>query len=148
MGFNLGFKGLSISCFRSFWKETVSHKCLPVWPLEQNSTWVRALLGLMHLGLKSDPLCPMIRCYIKGALFLYQSSRWPLYLGPQYPQGPKRQNPDMHVWVRSKPPSHIKWGLRFPPPYHTCYKWGCYSNPLHKDFLLRVLHPGLCHIKG
>jgi len=26
--------------------------------VEQNSIWVRALLGLMHLGLKAGPLCP------------------------------------------------------------------------------------------
>ena len=25
---------------------------------EQDSTWVRALPGLMHLGLKAGPLCP------------------------------------------------------------------------------------------
>jgi hypothetical protein len=26
--------------------------------VEQDSTWVWALLGLMHLGLKTGPLCP------------------------------------------------------------------------------------------
>jgi hypothetical protein len=48
--------------------------------IEENSTWVQALLGLMNLGLKTGPLCLMICHLVKGALFLYQSSRWPLYL--------------------------------------------------------------------
>ena len=53
----------------------------------------------------------------------------------------------MHVWVTPKPHSHIKCGMRFPPLYHTCYKWGCYSTPLHKDIFsgCYVLD---CPIKG
>jgi hypothetical protein len=35
-----------------------------------NGIWVRALLGPMHLGLKTGPLCPIIYYYVKGALFL------------------------------------------------------------------------------
>jgi hypothetical protein len=31
----------------------------------------------MHLGLKMGPLCPIIWYQVKGALFLYWSSRWP-----------------------------------------------------------------------
>jgi len=44
-----------------------------------NGNWVQALPAPMHLGLRTGPLCPMIY-QIKGALFLHQSSRWPLYL--------------------------------------------------------------------
>jgi hypothetical protein len=62
-----------------------------------NSVWVRALVGLMHLGHKIGSLCPTLWYYVKGALFLYKSSIWPLYLHSQHSQGPKNMTTDMHV---------------------------------------------------
>jgi hypothetical protein len=60
-----------------------------------NGIWVRALPVPIHLVLKTDPLWPMIYYYVKGALFLYQSSKWPLYLVSWYPQVPQRRNLEM-----------------------------------------------------
>ena len=37
----------------------------------------------------------------------------------------------MSVWVKPGPHMHTKHELRFPPQYHTSYKWGYCSGPLH-----------------
>jgi len=37
----------------------------------------------------------------------------------------------MSIWVKPGPHMHIKHKLRFPPQYHTSYKWGYHSAPLH-----------------
>jgi len=36
-----------------------------------NGIWVRGLPGLLQLGFKTGPLCPMTYYYVKGAMFLY-----------------------------------------------------------------------------
>jgi hypothetical protein len=41
----------------------------------------------------------------------------------------------MHVWVKPRPHTHTKHGLRFPPKYHTSYKWGYYSTPFNQGFV-------------
>jgi hypothetical protein len=64
-------------------------------------------------------------------------SRWPLYLISCFPQGPKRRNADAYVWVKPMPHTCSKCGLRFPPQYHTSYKW-CYNPaPLHINVFSR-----------
>jgi hypothetical protein len=108
---------------------------LKLWWL--NGIWVWALSGPMHLNLKTGPLCPTVYYYVKVTLFLYQSSRWPLYLLSWYPQGPKRRNPDVHVWVKPWPHTHTKCGLRFPPQHHTSYIWGYYSALLYINVFSR-----------
>ena len=45
--------------------------------------------------------------------------------------GSKRRKPDMSVWVKPRPHTHIKHELRFPPQYHTSYKWGYRPAPWH-----------------
>ena len=45
--------------------------------LEQNTNWVRALSVPMYLGLKTCPLCPMLRYKVTEALVLYSSSDCP-----------------------------------------------------------------------
>jgi hypothetical protein len=47
--------------------------------IELNGICVRALSDLMHLGLKTGPLCPMFCTKVKEPCS-YQSSRLPLYL--------------------------------------------------------------------
>jgi len=74
--------------------------------IEQNSIWVQALLVLLHLNLKTGPLCPVIRNMFKGALFLCQSSRVPPEFHSYHTQGPKRRNPLTHVSVRPRPHTH------------------------------------------
>jgi hypothetical protein len=61
------------------------------------------------------------------------------YLVLWYPQGPKRRNPDVHVWVKPRPDTHTKCGPRFPPQHHISYKWGYHSAPY--KCLLKVLCP-------
>ena len=52
----------------------------------------------------------------------------------------------MYVWVKPRPHTHTKCGLRFPPQYHISYKWG-YSkpklllSPITYKYLLKVLCP-------
>ena len=45
----------------------------------KNGIWVRGLSGLMHLGLRTGPLCPIFCYKIRGVPSLWQISRWPLY---------------------------------------------------------------------
>ena len=37
----------------------------------------------------------------------------------------------MRVWVKPGPHTHTKHELNFPPQYHTSYKWGYRSAPIH-----------------
>jgi len=72
---------------------------LLIW--EWNNNWLRAVPGPMHLGFKTDPLCPIFCIKLKGALFLQQSSRCPPpFLIPNYlPPPQKNGNPAVNVEV-------------------------------------------------
>jgi len=48
----------------------------------------------------------------------------------------------MNAWVRLKPHTHTKCGLRFPPQYHISYKWGYYIAP---RYVPHFLHMGSLH---
>jgi len=52
-----------------------------------------------------------------------------------------KKEPRYACLSEAKPHTHTECGLRFPPPHHTSYKWGCSSTPLHTDVLLRMLCP-------
>jgi hypothetical protein len=80
--------------------------------------------------------------------------------------GPKKKEPRWDVWVKTRPHTHTKCGLRSPPQHHTSYKmrsppqhhtsykmrsppqhhtsykWSYYSAPLYiYKCLLKVLRP-------
>jgi hypothetical protein len=64
-------------------------KPFPVWTafksgknVEKNSKWFRSLLVQMHLGLKTDPCCPILLYQIMAALVFHRSSRFPPDLHP------------------------------------------------------------------
>jgi len=63
-----------------------------------------------------------------------------IFIVSWYPQGPKRRNLDMTVWVKPGSHTHTKHELRFPPQYHTSYKWGYHSAIKYKCGV-RVLRP-------
>jgi hypothetical protein len=68
----------------------------------------------MDLGLKTHPLCRIIWHWVRGALYLYQSSRWPPYLDSKkkepryafkkYPSKSPVRVPPLHV-----PPTGSRW---------------------------------------
>jgi len=43
----------------------------------------------------------------------------------------------MYTWVRLRPHTHTKCGLRFPPQYHISYRWSYYLAPLCVDAFSR-----------
>jgi len=47
----------------------------------------------------------------------------------------------MSVWVKPGPHMHSKHEMRFPPQYHTSYKWGLLFSPITYKCRLRVLCP-------
>ena len=53
----------------------------------------------------------------------------------------------MYVWVKPRPHTHTKCGLRFPPQYHIYCTWGYYSAPLHINVFSRfylIIKPTRC----
>jgi hypothetical protein len=55
--------------------------------------WVRALTSPIHLGLKTGPLCLILWCLVRAALFLYQSSRLPHTWIHNILRAPKKKEP-------------------------------------------------------
>jgi hypothetical protein len=80
-----------------------------------NRIWIQALSGLVHLGLKTDPLCPTIYHYVKAALFLYQRSRWPLYLSFLVFSGSKKKEPRCACLSEAKASHSHKMWTEVPP---------------------------------
>ena len=103
---------------------------VPFW-IELNGIWVWALLGTMHLGLRTVPLCTMF-C---------TKSEEPCSFS-KVPDDPYNYFPDiLRVHKEGTQMCMSKWsqgltltkcGLRFPPQYHISYRWGYYSAPIIK----------------
>jgi len=47
--------------------------------------------------------------------------------------GQKNIKLDMNVWMKPGYHTHIEYELRFPPQYHTSYKWGYRAAQLHRN---------------
>ena len=76
----------------------------------------------------------MQRLEVSGAV-------WPIYGS----LGVKRlinKKPDVYVWVKPRPNTHTKRGLRFLPQYRISYMWGL----LHSHFIYRCLLKVLCPV--
>jgi hypothetical protein len=100
--------------------------------------WVQGLAAPMHLGLYWQALC--VPLHFKGALLLYQSSRWPPDLYSWCPLT-SRRSPDTYAWAN--PRLHIDKGCgqRFHALLHTFYTMGCLSAPIKCRCVLRLLCP-------
>ena len=77
--------------------------------IELNGIWVRDLPGPMNLGLRTGPLCPIFHTKLEGPCSFSKVPDGSPYLVSWYPQGPKRRNLDMYVWVKPRPHTHKIW---------------------------------------
>jgi hypothetical protein len=62
-----------------------------------NGIWVAALLGQTHLGLKTDPLCPISVTRLKEPCPFTTVPHGPYNKFPDILKVKKRRNPDVHV---------------------------------------------------
>ena len=113
----------------------LSHVCN-----ELISIWVWALLGQVHLGLKTGPLCPMFYTKLKepcsfskvtGGLYTWFSNILQV----------QKEGTRMCMSEWSQGLTLAQNEDRFLPQYHISYKWGCYSAPLYINFF------SMCHVQ-
>jgi hypothetical protein len=76
----------------------------------------------MRLGLKTGPLCHMFSSKLKEPCSFSKVPDGPYTYFPNILRVQKRRNPGMYEWVRPRPPTHTKCGLRFPPQYRISYR--------------------------
>jgi hypothetical protein len=121
-------------------KTTIKNKFISLTKVHSNLDWltewlrVRGLAAPMHLGLYWQDLCAPL--HFKGALSLYQSSRWPQDLYSWCPLAPRRRSPDAYAWVKPRLHTDKEYGPNFHPLLHTSYTVGCLSAALSGDVCL------------